>query len=677
MIDNSYNISSLLQTVTFAITCCVSISTNAQRINEVQQIEQVTVNENRSANSLRSVAPLQTITNENLANHGATNIGDALKTLSGVSIKDYGGIGGLKTVSVRSLGASHTVVSYDGLAMTDGQTGQIDLGRMSVNNVSAITLTNGQCNGIFCPAKLVASSAVIEIESLVPSFNGNSRYAVKTSVKSGSLGLISVAANAAAKIDSSTTLSLVGEYLHADGMYKYRLHYGTSRNDSSSIERRRNTDIGSVRLESSLNKQMTNGGRLHCKAYLYRSERGLPGATVFYNARNFSQQRLEDCNTFAQLRYLSNNHKSILWQLNAKYSYNYTHYTDPTYLNTQGCLENVYKLHEGYLSGCLMWRNNTSFSASTSVDATINALYANTYDFAYPLRMTWLVATAGRYVSDKLTATATLVATFTDEHSKHGEPAGNRHRVSPYIGATFTPFETVDLHLRAFYKNSFRLPTFNDLYYSQIGNANLLPESANQLNVGLTYGGKILPIFTLSLTADAYHNRVSDKIVAYPTKNLFVWTMLNFGKVDIDGLDITGHMDLALPQDISLSVGGGYTYQRSQDRTQKCSETYGHQIPYTPRVSGSADITVSAPYVTVCYTLLWSGHRYSASQNIAANRMQGYKDHSITAQHVFNFKTVKATVGAECINMANDNYAVVRYFPMPGRQWRGNLTLEF
>ena len=43
----------------------------------------------------------------------AQNVADALRYLAGVQVKDYGGIGGLKTVNVRSLGSQHVAVSYD------------------------------------------------------------------------------------------------------------------------------------------------------------------------------------------------------------------------------------------------------------------------------------------------------------------------------------------------------------------------------------------------------------------------------------------------------------------------------------------------------------------------------------------------------------------------------------
>ena len=63
---------------------------------------------------LESSAPIQVIRSQDLKTLPTLQLSDALKFLSGIVIKDYGGIGGMKTVSVRGLGTQHTGVSYDG-----------------------------------------------------------------------------------------------------------------------------------------------------------------------------------------------------------------------------------------------------------------------------------------------------------------------------------------------------------------------------------------------------------------------------------------------------------------------------------------------------------------------------------------------------------------------------------
>ena len=74
---------------------------------------------------------------------GVTDVADALHRIPGVTLRDYGGAGGMKTVSVRGFGAKHTGVSYDGIMLSDCQSGEIDLSRYSLDNVDQLSLVIG------------------------------------------------------------------------------------------------------------------------------------------------------------------------------------------------------------------------------------------------------------------------------------------------------------------------------------------------------------------------------------------------------------------------------------------------------------------------------------------------------------------------------------------------------
>lgn len=87
----------------------------------------------------RESTPLQVMDKAGIERLGVQDLSEAVKRFSGVTVQDYGGIGGLKTVSVRSLGAKHTAVCYDGVTVTDAQSGQVDISRFSLDNVDMIS----------------------------------------------------------------------------------------------------------------------------------------------------------------------------------------------------------------------------------------------------------------------------------------------------------------------------------------------------------------------------------------------------------------------------------------------------------------------------------------------------------------------------------------------------------
>ena len=100
----------------------------------------------------RETIPSATLKGEALQRLSALSVADALRYFSGIQLKDYGGVGGIKTVNIRSMGTHHLGIFYDGIELGNAQNGQIDLGQFSLDNVEEISLFNGQKSAIFQPA---------------------------------------------------------------------------------------------------------------------------------------------------------------------------------------------------------------------------------------------------------------------------------------------------------------------------------------------------------------------------------------------------------------------------------------------------------------------------------------------------------------------------------------------
>ena len=73
----------------------------------------------------KEVIPVQSLSGDKLEKLAAHSVADAIRYFSGVQIKDYGGIGGLKTVNIRSMGTNHVGVFYDGIELGNAQNGVI------------------------------------------------------------------------------------------------------------------------------------------------------------------------------------------------------------------------------------------------------------------------------------------------------------------------------------------------------------------------------------------------------------------------------------------------------------------------------------------------------------------------------------------------------------------------
>ena len=102
---------------------------------------------------VKEISPAQVLTGEKLQRLSSFSVADAIRYFSGAQIKDYGGVGGLKSVNIRSLGSQHVGVFYDGIEIGNAQNGIVDLGRFSLDNMEAVSVYNGQKSSIFQPAK--------------------------------------------------------------------------------------------------------------------------------------------------------------------------------------------------------------------------------------------------------------------------------------------------------------------------------------------------------------------------------------------------------------------------------------------------------------------------------------------------------------------------------------------
>ncbi|MBR1688448.1 MAG: TonB-dependent receptor [Prevotella sp.] len=643
---------------------------------EVQHIRELTVSGRRPANSVLASKPIQQMDRDELEHLGLQTLADAVKHFAGASVRDYGGIGGMKTVSVRNLGAHHTAVSYDGITVSNTQAGQIDIGRYSLDNVQTLSLSLGDAQNQLQTARHYASAGVLSIETERPHFADGQNQRLFLRLRGGSFGLIAPSLRYWQRLGQRTSLAVNGGYMRADGIYPFTLVNGKNK----TRERRINSDVYSWQGEANLFHHFADSSQLALKAYWFYSERGLPGSVILYNNR--SRERLWDEDFFAQASYAKRFSSQWRMQARLKYSHTWNRYEDTDVKYQGGKQTDVDRQDEFYASGTVGWTPLAALTLSLAEDIAYNTLRNNVVTGsdlqpAQPRRLTSLTALAIRYKpTSRLDISADLVATYATERVNTDHRPADRHRWSPAVAFSYRLLGSEALYLRAMLKNTFRLPTFNDLYYRRMGNTGLRPERASEYNVGITWSGRpFRHIKYLSLTLDAYHNDVTDKIVAFPTT--YVWRMANFGKVKINGIDATIAMEAPLWGDrMSIAATAAYTWQRAVDKLER-SSSYGKQLPYTPEQSGSASLTLRNPYVNIGYSLTAQGRRWSSTQNTSEYELDGYAEHTLTLSRQFAIGRHRLLdIRASVYNLTARRYEIIKYYPMPERSWSLTGTLH-
>lgn len=653
-----------------ACTLCLSLLVHtlsiAQKVDTLvcEQLVELEVISSAKPSSVSSSSPLQVMESDDFLRIGALSLSDAVKRMTGVDVRDYGGVGGLKTVSVRGLGARHTAVSYDGVVLAGAQSGHVDIGRLSLGNIGLLSLSMGGEDDIFKSATEHATASLLSLHALRPQ-----KTVSYASVRAGSFCYVDATLHHDHSFSKSWSASLHGNYMRSDGMYPFVLVNG----ENKTLEKRHDSDIQSFAIEGNLFGRIA-GGDLNVKISMYDSERGLPGTVNLYNKDN--RERLWDNNLYAQAHYDVPLNKYFRLKARLKYDYQYSKYKEINKNYASGQQVDVNEKNEYYASVGVKCDPLHGFSFALTSDIAYSTLYNNFEDSRAPKRISSISVLAAQYNIGRFVATATLLGTFVYDAVKAGTVPEPYARLSPSLSFVYQPVASFPLRLRASYKDAYRIPTFADLYYLRLGNVGLKPEKASQFNFGVIWNesfGRVVPF--VSLIVDGYYNKVEDKIVALPT--MYVWRMMNFGEAEIAGVDANAQVELALSRKISFMFDAGYSYQYAVDVTDPSAKNYRHQIPYTPRNSGKFTLSVLNPYVNVSYIFTAVGDRYMLPQNTSRNRIDGYTEHSFSLNRDFVFQACSLRLQGELLNIGNKQYEIIRYYPMPRFSWRLSARLNF
>lgn len=618
----------------------------------------------------RETIPSQTLGGEELKKLNSLSVADALRYFSGLQLKDYGGVGGIKTVNIRSMGTNHLGIFYDGIELGNAQNGQIDLGQFSLDNVEEISLYNGQRSAIFQPASDFGNAGSVYIRTKAPRFMMGRRYNLLVRAKYGSSDTFRFSSLWEQKLSDHISSSLSTSVLTSSGRYKFRYRRVTEDNtvayDTTAV--RHNGDIWAFRIEENVRGGIADG-YWNVKAYTYHSERGIPGAIVNNVWRRGERQW--DHNTFGQAVFQKSFGDKFSTKALAKYAYYVTRYVNND--ETQIHVDNTYRQQEMYFSTSNVYEILSKWSVSMSYDFKWNKLNANMVDFAFPHRYSNFVSLATALTLSRIQAQASLVEQVVKDHVKYGASSSSRSTLTPAFFVKVYPFESKLLAVRAFAKKSFRMPTFNDLYYADMGNSKLNPESALQYDLGfvLNKDWKQGIVDHFRLQVDGYYNTVHDKIVAYPKGQQFRWTMLNLGKVHIKGVDAMAEVGLEPAKDWKVTARLQYTYQDARDVTDPNTSYYKDQIPYIPWHSGSAILGLSWREWDLSYSFIYSGERYSQQENILYNHLQPWYTHDMSV--VYHARRWSARLDVN--NIFSQDYDVILNYPMPKRNYM--LTLEY
>ena len=543
---------------------------------------------------------------------------DVLNNYSSLLLSDYGGLAGNKSVSFRGLGSAHTNIYVDGVKVGNVQSGQTDLGSLSFNTYSKLAVDYAQ-NSVYLTTSMPSSQKKVSGE---------------VAFRGGTWNTYLPYARLNVRLSENVVSSYTAGGIFSKGNYSY--------GEAGIV--RENNDMKQGQFGADFWGTLQNG-TWHTKAYLNTSDRGVAGSTSWPSA-----DRQNDKNMFLQGS-LSNRFNSLYeFTSSAKLSYDYMRYE-----SSYG--ENYYKQFEGQINTSHLFHFTKWFTLSASLDAFIDNLCSDNYN-AFRTNLNTVITAAFRTQRLKANVSVDYLGTF----DKDGE---NRNALMPAIDLRMKVFNGFDLV--AFGRRTYRVPTFNELYYVGFGNPDLKCEDAWLSDFGVEWN-KCLDAWSFQAKADYFYNYLTDKITsALSPDDTNVWAPYNIGKVQINGFDLSVKTKYQI-QSWKMNLGVRYTLQNALDKTID-SYTFDEQIPYVAKHAFSINLDASYKDWNISGVF---NHRSGRKDSMGS--MPAWNTLDITASKTF---VSKYMIFVKTTNLTNTKYEISTGYPMPGISVQGGFNLRF
>ena len=372
----------LLLFIVFIKFCLLGFSQDT--IKQLPEVSIVPVLEQK----LKTLVNTQLISSKQIDVLQPEDIGVLLQKTSGTSVKSYGGLGGLKTVSVKGLNSQHTAFVQDGFLLQNAQTGQLNLGQIMVDNISEISLNEGAKQSFLLPVSAYTKGSLISISSKFNQFENKNTSASNFTVGVGSFGQLNTYLSSKYE-RNQFLLSSYLKYRKAEGDYPFEVSNGSQ----TLSENRMNNDLKDRYGGVTVAYQFKNKAEIRSITNFKEIQQGLPGAVILYN--NASNQRLNVNQVNTKLDF-THFYKKLYYRIHSTYSKDKLNYIDPSFLNNSGGINTTYT-NDFFDVAVSLQRKIKKIDTYGGIESKYNTLSFSTINSAVPERLTNLALIGGKY----------------------------------------------------------------------------------------------------------------------------------------------------------------------------------------------------------------------------------------------------------------------------------------
>ncbi len=209
---------------------------------------------------------------------------------------------------------------------------------------------------------------------------------------------------------------------------------------------------------------------------------------------------------------------------------------------------------------------------------------------------------------------------------------------------------------------NFRVPTFNDLYWTPGGNLELEPEDSFQFDLGHE-----LKFKTVAFRLNTFYIETSDLIQWRPNNNTGYWSPVNIANAKHYGLEFELDVTKKINEDHSLFLSTLYSYTETEDVEKQ------QRLFYVPLHKANMSLSYSYKVFSAFYQ-----HLYNGEVDIIGNTLKGFDIGNLGVSYKLNSNAkTNYTVDFRINNVYNTYYENVALRPMPNRNFNIRLTLKF
>ncbi|MCX7735136.1 MAG: TonB-dependent receptor [Candidatus Kapabacteria bacterium] len=580
-----------------------------------------------------------------------SNLSYILQYQPGIYIRDYGGLGGLKTISMRGTNSMQTLITLEGFRLNSSQTSMFDLNKIPISIIDDIQIFKGGSSSI-SGSNSIAGVVNLQIKDFIE------KDELSLNFEYGSFNEIISSANFSLGGQSQFVGHL--DYQHSDGNFPF---YSNQFGEVKEFKRE-NGDYNrfSFYFFRPMGYKSFSVKPMILFSYI---ERGSPGAVLQGHIESLDARLNELFVLFNLPTDLSISKTSFL-KTNLSFKYEKTSYYNPEFSFLSA--DNKIKFDNNEIQFSSVYLNNftNEFYFCIGTEFIASELKGNMLDKEIGEKVN-RYSIAGFTNFDYQWVASDIIKLSTNLAFR----ADGVNKIIPNysfsLGTSANLFNS-EITFKALFSNNFRIPSFNEMYYLNYGNSDLKPEKSYNINFGLIFN----PRENLNFELSGFLIKTYDQIVSVPLSPLR-WSAKNIAETFSRGLELSSN--LILFNDL-LNIKFNYTLQMITDESSN-SYTKGKIIVYTPQELINSTISLKTDIVNTLLGLFYSSHRFYLPENDYNSYLPSYFLINFSLYKDFQIFKNDFRIRIDFENILDRRYEIIRNYPMPGFSFKIGFGMNF